>query len=252
VVGDPQRDTVQEGRAVTGVEVDEGTGRAAPAYGEGARVARRGVPSWLLPPVAIVALSVGLWAGPTMPWADDRPATTSAEAGFARDMAAHHEQAVEMSLVAMRRTQDPAVRSLATDVVLTQTSQIGTMLGWLEEWGLPVSDGPLERMTWMGHELEADGRMPGMATEEEVRGLEQLSGAAFDRAYLSLLHVHHVGGIPMADSLVGATDLAHVASLARSIRDSQSAELGTLETMLATLGAAVPDGGTGHGESHGG
>lgn len=207
------------------------------------------VPAWVAALVGATSVAVGLYAGPAMPWADETPGTASAAAGFARDMVVHHDQAVQMSLIAMRRAASPQVRQLATDVVLTQRGQSGTLLGWLDQWNLPYSDSDQERMGWMGgdHALLADGRMPGMATTAEVQGLETLSGTAFDRAYLSLLHVHHAGGIPMAEEVLGRTDLGYVEALATSIRDSQRAELEVLEDLLAAAGGAPPASPHGHG-----
>lgn len=177
-----------------------------------------------------------------MPWADDTPSTSSAEAGFARDMVVHHDQAVAMSLIAMRRASDPAVRGLATDVVLTQRGQSGAMLGWLDQWGLSFSDSSQRRMAWMGseHRLEDDGRMPGMATTAEVQGLEALTGTAFDRAYLSLLYTHHAGGIPMAAEVLERTDEPVVVAMATSIEASQTAELEVLSDLLARAGGTTP------------
>ncbi|RSS80552.1 DUF305 domain-containing protein [Streptomyces sp. WAC06614] len=77
------------------------------------------------------------------------PTTTSADAGFARDMAVHHQQAVEMSFIVRDRTKDEAVRSLAYDIANTQANQRGMMLGWLDLWGLPKVAADQEPMAWM-------------------------------------------------------------------------------------------------------
>ena len=54
------------------------------------------------------------------------PADDSAEAGFARDMATHHAQAVEMGFVIRDRSTDPELRTLAYDIISTQSTQRGT------------------------------------------------------------------------------------------------------------------------------
>lgn len=77
------------------------------------------------------------------------PGEDSPEAGFARDMAIHHAQAVRIAETVHDRTEDLALRVLATDVVLTQQAEIGQMRGWLEAWGL--SSGGTEPLAWMGH-----------------------------------------------------------------------------------------------------
>ncbi|MGH3147024.1 MAG: DUF305 domain-containing protein, partial [Rubrobacter sp.] len=97
------------------------------------------------------------------------PEDGSAEAGFARDMSVHHAQAVEMAEIVRDKTQSEEIRLLAADMALTQQGQIGRMQGWLDAWGLPAT-GPDPAMTWMGHPTE--GRMPGMASSEEIERLQ--------------------------------------------------------------------------------
>jgi uncharacterized protein (DUF305 family) len=65
------------------------------------------------------------------------PTAGSADAGFARDMAVHHQQAVEMSFIVRDRTGNEEVRRLAYDIAQTQANQRGMLLGWLDLWGLP-------------------------------------------------------------------------------------------------------------------
>src|SRR3712207_6318982 len=62
------------------------------------------------------------------------PAEGSPEVRFARDMMAHHEQAVEMALLIRERSADEELRQLALDIALTQQAQIGQMQGWLAVW----------------------------------------------------------------------------------------------------------------------
>lgn len=110
--------------------------------------------------LAAVAVLVGA-ASLAMYASEQPPGEDSAEVGFARDMAVHHAQAVEMAQIVRENTNDPEVRNMASDMAITQQGQIGRMQGWLSVWGLPIS-GTGERMQWMGHDL--DGRMPGMAS----------------------------------------------------------------------------------------
>ena len=184
--------------------------------------------------LAIGLLGLGLVGGALLwrAW-PATPGDGSAEAGFARDMSAHHEQAVEMAQIIVERTDDPLVRGLAMDIMLTQQGQIGQMMGWLDLWDLlPTSDEPL--MAWMGH--AAGGQMPGMATREELRHLESLSGVEADREFLRLMIRHHEGGAPMAQAILERTDLEAVRRLARSVIQSQQAEIDDMRAMLESKG----------------
>jgi uncharacterized protein (DUF305 family) len=187
-------------------------------------------------------LAVALGIGRT-----DTPAADSVDAGFAWDMSRHHLQAVEMANAALDRSRDPAIRSLAFDIAATQTNQVGRMQGWLTLWGLPPTS-PNEPMAWMGttgsHDMAgmdmgsaSDGAlMPGMATEAELAQLRTLSGTAFDVQFLRLMIRHHQGGKDMAVYAAAHAALAPVRTLARSIADTQTAEVQTMTDMLTARG----------------
>jgi uncharacterized protein (DUF305 family) len=166
---------------------------------------------------------------------EDTPTSDSVDAGFARDMSTHHLQGVEMANLALTRATDPQVRSLAFDISATQTNQVGRMQGWLSLWGVPLSGG--EQMAWLpGHPHAANGLMPGMATEQELTGLQSLTGTAFDIRFLQLMIRHHQGGRAMAEYAAEHAQVAQVRSLARSIDDTQTAETTTMSAMLTALG----------------
>jgi uncharacterized protein (DUF305 family) len=178
---------------------------------------------------AVITLLGALAIGAVWIWSLRLPGDQSAEAGFARDMSVHHEQAVAMALLARDHTTDPAIRSLATDILLTQQNQIGQMLGWLNVWGLPAT-GREPPMSWMGH--PTTGLMPGMASPEELADLARLSGTASDIAFLRLMIQHHQGGIPMADAALARSGNTAVRDLARAIVVAQEAEIAIMEEML--------------------
>lgn len=94
--------------------------------------------------VAVVAFSAGWLAAPRTA----TPTDTGVEAGFARDMQTHHDQAVQMALIIREQSDDPAIRSLAYDIATSQAQQSGQMYAWLNAWGLPQASTQPE-MTWM-------------------------------------------------------------------------------------------------------
>ncbi|OIJ67166.1 DUF305 domain-containing protein [Streptomyces mangrovisoli] len=174
--------------------------------------------------------------------ASPTPTADSADAGFARDMAVHHQQAVEMSYVVRDRTKDPEVRRLAYDIAQTQADQRGMLLGWLDLWGLPkVSADP--PMTWMGMGGMADGKdgalMPGMATNTELTRLQKLSGKRAEVLYLQLMTDHHKGGIHMAEGCVARCTVGVEKRLAQGMVDAQRSELTSMAEMLRQRGAAA-------------
>lgn len=168
------------------------------------------------------------------------PSADSADAGFARDMAVHHQQAVEMSYVVRDRTDDEEVRRLAYDIAQTQANQRGMLLGWLDLWELPkVSSDP--PMTWMGMGDAASGKdgalMPGMATNAEMERLGSLGGKAAEVFYLQLMTDHHKGGVHMAQGCVSACEVGAEKRLARGMVEAQESEIALMGRMLKERGA---------------
>ena len=189
--------------------------------------------SWL--PWLTLAALIGAGLAGALAWAlfTGPPGDDSPEAGFARDMSTHHEQAVEMALLVRDRTEDPRIKTLATDIALTQQGQIGQMQGWLGVWGLPAA-GEDPAMAWMGHPTE--GRMPGMASAEEIARLGELSGIEADREFLRLMIRHHEGGVPMAQAALERSDNEVVRRLAAAIVRSQQAEVELMQGLLEGKG----------------
>jgi uncharacterized protein (DUF305 family) len=179
-----------------------------------------------------VALGIGRTAEPTV---------DSVDAGFSRDMARHHLQGVEMANLVAERSQDQEVRQLAFDISATQTNQAGRMQGWLALWGVPPTGG--ETMAWMSddgshsHDMATDGGlMPGMATEDELANLRQLSGTEFDVEFLRLMIRHHQGGREMAEYAAEHAQERAVRELADTMAQTQTAETGTMTDMLTARG----------------
>ncbi|MFE1199474.1 DUF305 domain-containing protein [Streptomyces olivaceoviridis] len=168
------------------------------------------------------------------------PSAQSADAGFARDMAVHHQQAVEMSYIVRDRTKDEEVRRLAYDIAQTQANQRGMLLGWLDLWNLPkVSADP--PMTWMGMGGMASGKdgalMPGMATNTELKKLQSLSGKQAEILYLQLMTAHHKGGIHMAEGCVAKCTVGVEKRLAQGMVDAQQSEIELMAGILKERGA---------------
>ncbi len=184
--------------------------------------------------VAVVLLMVNLTRPGT-------PGDLSPEAGFARDMGVHHAQAVEMAFDVRDESTDDAVRTLAYDIITTQSAQRGMFIGWLQQWDLPQASS-VKPMTWMaGHGHAAatmtPGVMPGMASPDEMKRLDDAKGPAAEVLFLQLMIRHHEGGVEMAKGLLELAGRPEVRTLAQHIVDGQTAEIDLMKEMLATRGA---------------
>lgn len=169
--------------------------------------------------------------------------------GFSKDMAVHHDQAILMAVLAQPRA-GPAVKALADGILLSQSSQIGAMRGWLQLWGETPDATP--EMTWMaGAHVHSDMclpganghqghlHMPGMALPEELNALWARTGDAFDVHFLQLMIRHHQGGIDMARFTAERAHLAPVRQAAEVMVMEQVKDIAQMQRLLAHQGAPM-------------
>lgn len=197
------------------------------------------------------------------PRASATPTADSAEAGFARDMAVHHQQAVEMSFLVRDSTDDEEVRRLAYDIANTQANQRGMLLGWLDMWKLPKVATGQEPMAWMAaeadgghagmdgmdgmsgeegmdhgaHEVRDGSLMPGMATKTELNALRAAKGKKAEILYLQLMTDHHQGGVTMARGCAELCEVDTEQALAEGMVTAQQSELDLMADLLKARGA---------------
>lgn len=180
-----------------------------------------------------LAAILGFWQGSRQA---NGPRADSAEAGFARDMMTHHAQAVDMATLIRDRSDDPEIRQLALDILLTQQGQIGQMEGWLTLWNLPIASTD-PAMAWMG--MPTTGSLPGMATPDQINQLRTLTGLPAEVMFLNLMIPHHVAGVEMARAILERTQHAQVRALAESIVAAQENEIIVMQALLKKKGATL-------------
>ena len=197
--------------------------------------------------VAIVLVAIGAFAaGRVSTSFVSTPSTTSAAAGFARDMQVHHDQGVQLAMLIRDRSTDDNIRGLAYDIATSQANQSGQMLAWLYEWKLPPVS-PEPAMTWMtrptltgaGHNHGTEGihqpgdPMPGLATREQIETLTALDGVEAEKYFLELMIAHHEGAVDMAKAVLDRTEVPVTVNLATTIITAQSSEIRYMEQLLA-------------------
>lgn len=149
-----------------------------------------------------------------------------ADATFAQNMIPHHEQAIEMAEMALDPTvgASDALRTLAEAIKAGQDPEIQQMRAWLEAWGQPEM-GEME-----GHDMSS---MTGMMSMEDMDALATLTGAAFDQAWLEMMILHHEGAVEMAEAVKATGTNADVVALADQVIAAQTAEITTMNELLA-------------------
>lgn len=143
---------------------------------------------------------------------------------FADMMIPHHQQAVEMSDLALKYSTNPDVIALAEEIKAAQAPEIDQMQKWKD------SD------TSSGHGMmdHSDHGMMGMLSDEEFAALQKSRGTAFDKLFLEGMIKHHEGAIDMAEMVVDSAN-SEAAALGKAIIDSQTAEIKEMKTLLASI-----------------
>ncbi len=140
------------------------------------------------------------------------------DAAFASSMLAHHTGGVELGKLAQSRGTDPEVRRLGKGIVEEQTREMKTLEGFVRDFGAKDST------------MSAAIEERGMA---DIAALRAASESEFDEMWLAVISGHHGAAIQMAGIEAEGGESTEARDLARSIVESQSAELMKFNQLLA-------------------
>jgi uncharacterized protein (DUF305 family) len=146
-----------------------------------------------------------------------------ADVMFLQMMIPHHQQAIDISELAITTSKDAELVALATAIRDGQASEIVQMKNWLVQVGADIE------MGHMGHD------MGGMLSDTELSALKASRGSAFDRLWLEGMTNHHNGALHMTTMISDAQDPA-IQKFGQKIIEVQSAQNAQMKTMLSRLG----------------
>lgn len=146
----------------------------------------------------------------------------AADVAYVQDMIVHHQQALDMAILAPNRAESAKLKSLASRIKDSQGPEIQWMRTWLQQQGQRVPD----------HHAAHDG-MPGMATPEQMEQLRAASGQAFDRLFLELMIKHHEGAIEMSTEVLKGGSHLRIEELANDVGVTQLSEIRRMREMQA-------------------
>jgi uncharacterized protein (DUF305 family) len=159
---------------------------------------------------------------------------SATDGAFLVEMAAHHEAAIQMALIAQEQAEHPQISELADAIVATQDAEIEEMRSIHER----LFDEPLG---------DVDHGTLGMAEHEMGMDMEPMhleDAEPFDRAFIDAMVPHHQGAIRMARVALASGEDPDIATLAREIIDAQSEEIDDMNAWRERwYGAPSPAGG---------
>lgn len=152
---------------------------------------------------------------------------SGADIMFLQMMIPHHQQAIDMSLMAIAKSQDAELIALATDIKEGQSAEIIKMKSWLEQSnaGTGMEDS-------MGHSM--GDSMGGMLTDTELADLNAAIGKNFDLLWLKGMTAHHDGAIHMSQMIEDAKN-SEIKRFGENIVSAQTAQIEQMNAMIARL-----------------
>ncbi|GJM36697.1 MAG: DUF305 domain-containing protein [Acidimicrobiales bacterium] len=168
----------------------------------------------------------------------DSPPGDSADVGFLYDMSAHHEQAVQLSMIQLANGSEPSVHAFAREIIRSQSYEIGLMQMRLGMWGFDPASREQEPMAWMGMSVPSTDAMPGMADAAELETFRDAQGPETDALFLALMSDHHAGGVAMAQDAASRAEDAWVVDTAERMARIQASEIAEME--FAREAAGLP------------
>lgn len=142
---------------------------------------------------------------------------------FIEQMIPHHEDAIQMAAVALKKAENKEIRTLAENIKRTQSEENTKMRDWYKSWyGVDVP----KNSTGMGMGGIQSGMMMGGGMMGDATDLVKLEAAKpFDKEFIEQMIPHHQMGIMMATMLLRGTEREEMRALARAIIDAQSKEI---------------------------
>lgn len=145
---------------------------------------------------------------------------TGADIMFLQMMIPHHQQAVDISNLALKSSTDAELLDLAKNIITGQSAEINQMKMWLNQAGASED---------MGHTMHGMG---GMLDAAELSALAKASGKDFDTLWLKGMIGHHDGAIHMTQMIEDASN-PDIKAFGEAIVKDQSAQIIQMKKMLA-------------------
>tara|TARA_Y100001970_G_scaffold6943_2_gene7975 strand:+ start:32275 stop:34548 length:2274 start_codon:yes stop_codon:yes gene_type:complete len=153
-----------------------------------------------------------------------------ADVSFLQAMIVHHKQAIIMSKLAGKRTNNKIIIDLANRIDSSQEDEIKFMENWLESRE--------EKISFKSEHHHKHMDMVGMATAKELEELKESESTDFDKLFIQLMIAHHDGALEMVKDLKQYPGTAYDPILNEFISDlvnDQSVEIERMNGIAVNL-----------------
>ncbi|MGB9979592.1 DUF305 domain-containing protein [Methanobacterium sp.] len=131
---------------------------------------------------------------------------------FIENMIPHHQDAVDISNMALSKAEHQEIKQLAKNISINQSREIDEMRKWYK--------------MWYGTDVPSNSHM--MMNSTDLNRLE--NAKPFDKEFIEQMIPHHQRAIMMAQMVLNHPNRPEIRGLAESIIKSQSAEIEEMRT----------------------
>ena len=143
---------------------------------------------------------------------------------FIDSMTHHHDGAVAMAEMVLRKTEREELKKFAQKIIDDQKKEIAQMKAWREQWyaGKPLA-----------MNMELPGMKMGEMSPDDSKMMETMQGKDFDLHFIDMMIPHHEGAVKMARELLQKGEHAELKNMANEIIREQEAEIRQMQAWKA-------------------
>lgn len=150
--------------------------------------------------------------GKSAPGAADQPYDLQ----FIDSMMHHHDGAIAMAEMALRKSEREELKAFARKIIEDQKKENARMKAWRDQW---YAEKP------SALNMELPGMRMGEMSPDHAKEMETMEGRKFDTHFLDMMIPHHEGAVKMARELLQKGEHAELKTLAGEIIKAQEAEI---------------------------
>jgi uncharacterized protein (DUF305 family) len=157
------------------------------------------------------------------------------DAHFIEQMIPHHEDAITMAKLALEKSQHQEIKTLAQNIISSQSSEIEQMKNWYKDWyGREL---PSDNQVMNVHGMMSNNSGMHMGKMGNDSDLEQLKVTTeFDKLFIEEMIPHHQMAVMMASMLKQGTTRPEMKQLADDIITAQTSEIDQMRNWYQNWG----------------
>jgi uncharacterized protein (DUF305 family) len=144
-----------------------------------------------------------------------QPKPNSADQTFVAQMVPHHQLGIEMIDSAVLRSDDVRLRKLVFQMQSYHEHELHQLSSLLQQW-----------------EISPAETFPGSIDPSRLAAIDQLSGPAYDIAWLNAMIEHHEGAVAIGKMQMKLGQIPDLIDVAKKVVTTQQAEIIEMQRIL--------------------